>query len=106
MNKDNIRLNNTNDQINKIFATIDQDIKDIGDIIKNNYIAVKTLSDKKWNTKEKRKMEMELLPYLEIMSNKYENYLNERLVFVKNVVQNYIDKDIELKEEAKDKMVA
>jgi len=106
MNKDNIRLDNTSNQINKIFATIDQDIKDIGEIIKNDYMAVKTLSDKKWNTKEKRKMEMELLPYLEIMNNKYENYLNERLVFVKNAVQKYIDKDTELKQEVKDKLVA
>ena len=103
MNNDN---NNLNNQINKIFATIDQDIKDIGDIIKNDYNAVKTLSDKKWNTKEKRKMEMELLPYLEMMNNKYENYLTERLIFVKNAVQKYIDKDNELKQEAKDKLVA
>ena len=106
MNKDNIRLDNTSDQINKIFATIDQDIKDIGDIIKNDYNAVRTLSDKKWNTKEKRKMEMELLPYLETMNNKYENYLNERLLFVKKAVQKYIDQDNELKQEAKDKLVA
>ena len=106
MARENIGIYSPSDQINRIFTNIDQDIKDIGDILNNVNNSVKTLTDRKWNTKEKRKMEQELMPYLEIMSNKYYNYLNERLIFVKKAVQEYIDKDTELQQEANDKMVA
>ena len=106
MSQVNIGIYNSNDQINRIFADINHGIKDIDDILNNVNKAVLTLNDKKWNTKEKRKMEQELMPYLDIMSKKYYNYLNYRLNFVKKAVQDHLDNDSGLKQEVEDKLVA
>ena len=103
MGKPNVEIINNNNQINVILNNIKNDLKNIDDLLKNNYNAVKTLTDQKWNTKEKRKMESELMPYLEIMSKNYYNFMNERFFVLQNAIQMHLDDDVSLAKEVEEK---
>ena len=82
----NIHLENS---IDSTISKLENDIKNISDILINIHEAVLTLDESKWNTKEKKKMEEEFLPYLEKISLKYPLYLNNHLSFLKDAIEKY-----------------
>ena len=79
---------------------IANDINNISEILNNIYNAVLTLDESKWNTKEKKKLDEEFLPYLKKISEKYPIYLNKRLVFAKKSVNKYKEINLEQRKEA------
>ena len=81
-----IKLQNS---IDLTLSNIENDINNISDVLNNIYQAVLTLDETKWNTKEKKKMEEEFLPYLKKISTKYPIYLNNRLTFTRNSINKY-----------------
>ena len=93
-NNDNIKLQ---EPIDITISNIDKDIKNISEILDNIYKAVLTLNESKWNTKEKKKMEEEFIPYLKTISLKYPKYLNDRLKLLQNAVEKYrtLNKDLQ-----------
>ena len=86
---------NINLQIQSDFSVIEQDIKDINDIINKINQAMLKLDDNFWHAKEKEKIDAEFMPYLKKYSNKYENYLMKRLNFIKDAVSRYEELDKE-----------
>lgn len=82
----NITINNS---IDNTIATIERDINEISKILNNMYKAMLTLDETKWNTKEKKKIDEDFMPYLEKVSLKYPLYLKERLVLIKKAVNMY-----------------
>ncbi len=89
-NKININL-----KIQSDFAILEQDIKDIGDIIRRMDKAMLKLDGNFWKAKEKEKIDEEFMPYLQKYSDKYENYLMKRLNFIKEAVSRYEELDKE-----------
>ena len=87
---------NINLEIQTDFSIIEQDIKDIGDIINEMNQAMLKLDDGFWHAKEKEKIDAEFMPYLKRYSDKYEIYLMKRLNFLKNAVLKYEELDEKL----------
>ena len=87
---------NINLKIHSDFAILEQDIKDIGDIIERINKAMLKLDDNFWKAKEKEKIDEEFIPYLQKYSDKYENYLMKRLNFIKDAVSRYEELDKEI----------
>ena len=82
-------------QIQSDFLTIEQDIKDINDIINRINQTMLKLDDNFWHAKEKEKLDAEFMPYLKKYSDKYEIYLMKRLNFIKDAVLRYEELDRE-----------
>ena len=93
----NITINNS---IDNTIATIERDINEISKILNNMYKAMLTLDETKWNTKEKKKIDEDFMPYLEKVSLKYPLYLKERLVLTKKAIKKYRNANIELMKES------
>lgn len=88
----------------KVFKNIYSDIKNISDILTNIYNAVLTLDDSKWNTKEKKIIKEEFMPYLKKLSIKYPNYLYNYLNLTKSFVKDYKENDKNQLVEAKENL--
>ena len=89
-NKININL-----KIQSDFAILEQDIKDIGDIIEKMNISMLRLDSNFWKAKEKEKIDEDFMPYLKKYSDKYMIYLMKRLNFIKDAVSKYEELDKE-----------
>lgn len=89
-NKININL-----KIQSDFAILEQDIKDIGDIIEKMNISMLRLDSNFWKAKEKEKIDEDFMPYLKKYSDKYTIYLMKRLNFIKDAVSKYEELDKE-----------
>lgn len=87
----NIRLN---DSIDNTLINIDNNIHNISEILTNIYNAIMSLDETKWNTKEKKKIDEQLVPYVKMLSISYPKYLNKRLEFTKQAIQKYRDLNI------------
>lgn len=82
-----------NSSVEDIVKIIEKDISDISELLENVYSATLTLNETKWNTKEKKKIDEELLPYLQKISMKYPSYLSKRLYIVKEAIEKYNEVD-------------
>ena len=91
-----------NYSVDDTLLLIENDIQNISEILNNIYNAVLTLDESKWNTKERKKLDEEFLPYLKKLSEKYPIYLNKRLDFTKDAVRKYKEINILQNKEVED----
>jgi len=93
----NLKLN---DSIDNTLINIENNINNIQEILTNIYNAVITLDEKKWNTKEKIKIDEEFVPYLKKILSMYPISLKRRLYFTRKAVEKYRNIDQQLKKDA------
>ena len=93
----NLKLN---DSIDNTLINIENNINNIQEILTNIYNAVVTLDEKKWNTKEKIKIDEEFVPYLKKILSVYPISLKRRLDFTRKAVEKYRNIDQQLKKDA------
>ena len=84
-----------NNEVKSDFDLIENDIKEINDILEKTYRAVLKLDESVWKAKEKDKIDQEFVPYLKKFAEKYANYLMARLNFAKDAVSKYEELDQE-----------
>lgn len=77
------------DGIDDLLLNIKNDIDEIDLILENINKAILTLTEAKWNTKEKRKFDEEFKPYIKKISEGYPDYLRNRLQFIQESVQKH-----------------
>ncbi len=88
--------------LSDLITVLKADNAEICNIIKNTKNAVNTLSEKKWSTPEKDKMDSMLLPYFEQLDTKMESYLNECTTLLENAAILYSKNDESLAIAAED----
>lgn len=77
------------DGVDELLLNIKKDIDEIDYILENINKAILTLTESKWNTKEKKKFEEEFKPYIKKISEGYPDYLRNRLQFLKESIQKH-----------------
>ena len=87
-------------EVENTLLLIEEDIKEIASIIENTFNAMKTLDQRKWQGKEKDKIDNQYIPYLEKLNNNTSLYLTS---FVTKIREGII---LHQETEAENKQVA
>ena len=82
-------------QIQSDFLTIEQDIKDINDIINRINQTMLKLDDNFWHAKEKEKIDKTFMPYLKKFVDSYPLYLQKKVEFARSAVKAHQELDEE-----------
>ena len=76
---------------------LEKDNLEIIDILEKIYKQIKDLDETKWNSREKKKIEEELLPYIKFNTAFYYVSFNGFIKVLNNALNEYLKKDEELK---------
>lgn len=85
-----------NRKLSNLINELEKNVNDITDIIKKMNISIRTLNDDNWQSKEKNKLDDELLPFISHLDDHLLNYLMEPVNLLKNINQVYSDKESDI----------
>ena len=93
----NPNLNIKYDELETLIKKLERDNQDILDTINFINENIRKLDDTKWKSKEKEKLDSILLPYLNLLDNNLQNYINTPLNLLKNANEKHIETNENLK---------
>lgn len=89
----NYNVDIKNGELENLINKLEKDNQDILDTVKFINETIRKIDDTKWKSKEKEKLDLELIPYLDLLDNNLANYINAPLNVLKNANRNYIEVD-------------
>ena len=93
----NANLNIKSIELENLIQKLEKDNENILEIVKSINEDIRKLDDTKWKSKEKVKLDSVLLPYLNLLDNNLQNYINKPLNILKNANKKHIETDEFLK---------
>lgn len=89
----NYNVDIKNGELENLINKLEKDNQDILDTVKFINETIRKIDDTKWKSKEKEKLDLELIPYLDLLDNNLANYINAPLNVLKSANRNYIEVD-------------
>lgn len=85
------------DELETLIKKLERDNQDILDTVNSINENIRKLDDTKWKSKEKEKLDSVLLPYLNLLDNNLQNYINTPLNLLKNANEKHVETNENLK---------